>query len=126
MCRSVLALGELGSHRGLPVSIVVTTTLQELESAAGIPGTGGGKLAADARGDPDGQSCAALSAFYDQHTGRELHPGETKRIASAAQRIVLHAKDRGCTRPGCTALGYRPRFTTSTRGHAPRHRYRWA
>ena len=32
--------------------------------------------------------------------------GETKRIASAGQRIVLHAKDRGCTRPGCTAPGY--------------------
>ncbi|GAA2802111.1 hypothetical protein GCM10010533_45870 [Mycolicibacterium pallens] len=32
--------------------------------------------------------------------------GRTKRIASADQRIMLHAKDRGCTRPGCTAPGY--------------------
>jgi hypothetical protein len=32
--------------------------------------------------------------------------GRTKRIASADQRIVLHARDRGCTRPGCTVSGY--------------------
>ena len=41
MCRSALASGQLGSHHGLPVSIVVSTTLQELESAAGIAPTGG-------------------------------------------------------------------------------------
>lgn len=32
--------------------------------------------------------------------------GRTKRIASADQRIVLHARDHGCTRPGCTVSGY--------------------
>ena len=42
MCRSVLASGALGSHHGLPVSIVVSTTLTDLESAAGIAHTGGG------------------------------------------------------------------------------------
>jgi hypothetical protein len=30
----------------------------------------------------------------------------TKRLASPAQRIVLHAKDRGCSFPGCTVPGY--------------------
>lgn len=106
MCRSTLASGQLGSHRGLPVSIVVTTTLQDLESAAGIAHTGGGswlpmptviRMASHAR---------HYLRVYDKHTGRELYLGETKRIASPAQRIVLHAKDRGCTRPGCTAPGY--------------------
>ncbi len=106
MCRSVLASGKLGSHHGLPVSIIVTTTLQELESAAGIAGTGGGtwlpmgtviRMASHAR---------HYLRVYDKHTRRELYLGETKRIATAAQRIVLHAKDRGCTRPGCTAPGY--------------------
>src|SRR5260370_819090 len=28
-----------------------------------------------------------------------------RRIASADQRIVLLARDRGCTRPGCTVAG---------------------
>ncbi|ORW19617.1 hypothetical protein AWC19_17050 [Mycobacterium palustre] len=30
----------------------------------------------------------------------------TKRLASPAQRIVLYAKDRGCTAPGCTVPGH--------------------
>src|SRR4029079_17904756 len=38
--------------------------------------------------------------------GRALWLGRTKRIASADQRIVLHARDHGCTRPGCTVPGY--------------------
>jgi len=106
MCRSTLASGKLGSHRGLPVTIIVSTTLQELESAAGIAGTGGGtwlpmpdviRMASHAR---------HYLRIYDKHTERELYLGETKRITSAGQRIVLHAKDRGCTRPGCTAPGY--------------------
>src|SRR5262249_19797356 len=42
--RAVLASGELGQHNGLPASIVVTTTLQELEAGAGTGLTGGGSL----------------------------------------------------------------------------------
>jgi hypothetical protein len=30
----------------------------------------------------------------------------TKRLASPGQRIVLYAKDRGCTAPGCDVPGY--------------------
>ena len=33
MGRSVLASGELGRHNGLPATIIVSTTLQELQSA---------------------------------------------------------------------------------------------
>jgi Domain of unknown function (DUF222) len=43
--------------------------------------------------------------IFDKDTGRALHLGRTRRIASADQRIVLHARDRGCTRPGCTVAG---------------------
>ncbi len=42
--RAVLASGELGQHNGLPASIVVTTTLDELEAAAGRGLTGGGTI----------------------------------------------------------------------------------
>ncbi|TDZ90251.1 hypothetical protein CCUG60885_04897 [Mycobacteroides salmoniphilum] len=38
--------------------------------------------------------------------GRPLYLGRTKRIASPDQRIVLHAKDRGCTHPDCHIPGY--------------------
>lgn len=39
--RAMLASGDLGRHNGLPASIVVTTTLTELEAAAGNGLTGG-------------------------------------------------------------------------------------
>ncbi|MGH3725552.1 MAG: HNH endonuclease signature motif containing protein [Mycobacterium sp.] len=103
--RSTLACSELGSHHGLPVTVVVTTTLGELEDAAGIATTGGGtrlpmrdliRMAAHAH--------HYLSIVDDD--GRPLYLGRTKRIASADQRIVLHAKDRGCTHPGCHVPGY--------------------
>jgi hypothetical protein len=42
--RAILASGQLGSHKGLPVTMVVTTTLKELESASGHAVTGGGTL----------------------------------------------------------------------------------
>jgi hypothetical protein len=32
--------------------------------------------------------------------------GRTNRIATTDQRIILHAKDHGCSRPGCDAPGY--------------------
>jgi hypothetical protein len=31
-----------------------------------------------------------------------LYLGRTRRTASPGQRLVLFARDRGCTRPGCT------------------------
>ncbi len=42
--RGLLASGELGQHNGLPASIIATTTLQELQAAAGRGLTGGGTI----------------------------------------------------------------------------------
>ncbi|QCH23024.1 hypothetical protein DSM43276_01270 [Mycobacteroides salmoniphilum] len=103
--RATLASGQLGSHHGLPVTVVVTTTLAELEGAAGIAVTGAGtrlpvrdviRMAAHAH--------HYLTIFDDD--GRPLYLGRSKRIASADQRIVLHAQDRGCTHPDCHVPGY--------------------
>ncbi len=105
MGRSVLASGELGQHRGLPATIIVKTTLQDLESASGKADTGGGTWL------PMRDAIAMASAAYhylvvfDGHSNRPLHLGRT-RIASADQRIVLHARDGGCTAPGCDKPGY--------------------
>jgi Domain of unknown function (DUF222) len=103
MAQSALASGELGLHNGLPTTIIVTTTLQDLESAAGQAVTGGGtllpmrdviRLAAHAH---------HYLCIYDKHTREPLYLGRTKRLASAAQRIALYGLEGGCTRPGCTA-----------------------
>ena len=104
--RAALSSGELGTHNGLPVTIIVSTTLQELQSGAGVAVTGGGSLL------PMGDLIQMAShahhylAVFDQHTNEALYLGRTRRCASPGQRIVLHARDRGCTRPGCTAAGY--------------------
>jgi Domain of unknown function (DUF222) len=112
-----LASGEFGQHRGMPVTVIVTTTLGELNQAAHavnnppIPmpppaRTGGGsalpmreliRMAADA---------IHYLAVFEDHTNRPLYLGRSKRVASADQRIICYARDRGCTRPGCTEPGY--------------------
>ena len=106
MGRSVLTSGELGQHNGLPATIIVSTTLQELESGAGQAVTAGGTLL------PMGDVIRLAShshhylVIFDRHTEIPLYLGRSKRIASPGRRIVLHAKDRGCTHPGCTVPGY--------------------
>ena len=106
MGRSVLASGELGKHNGLPTSIIVSTTLQDLESAAGHGITGGGSLLPMRDVIRLASHAYHYLAIYDKHTREPLYLGHTKRFASRGQRIVLHALDRGCTHPGCTAPGY--------------------
>ena len=102
MCRSVLASGELGSHHGLPVSIVVTTTLQELHRGAGRAYTGGNTWLPMRDLMRMASHAWHYLAVFSEHTNMALYLGRTKRIASPGQRIVLHALDRGCTHPGCT------------------------
>jgi hypothetical protein len=119
-CRAALACGDLGQLNGLPVTVIVTTTLAELQAAAhqgagdhqvppspvtGKSHTAGGALLPIS--DLLRMASHAyhyLSLFDGQ--GRALWLGRAKRIASADQRIVLHARDRGCTRPGCHVSGY--------------------
>ncbi|UXA10934.1 HNH endonuclease [Mycobacterium sp. SMC-8] len=106
LVRRNLESGALGSQNGLPVTVIVSTTLQELEKRAGVAVTGGGSLLPM----PDLIRMAAQAHHYlyvfDEHTGQSLYLGRARRLANAAQRIVLHARDRSCTRPGCTVPGY--------------------
>jgi hypothetical protein len=102
--RALLASGKLGQHNGLPASIIVTTTLQELEAGAGRGLTGGGTLLPMSDVIRLGSHAHHYLAIFDK--GKALALFHTKRLASPAQRIVLHARDRGCTFPGCTVPGY--------------------
>jgi hypothetical protein len=98
----------LGTLNGLPTTVVVTTTLQELMRGAGYAVTGGGSrlpmrdlIAMAARG-----AYHYLEVFED-HTGEILHFGRAKRCATGAQKLALFGRDRGCTCPGCTVDWYR-------------------
>ncbi|WP_067969012.1 HNH endonuclease signature motif containing protein [Mycolicibacter icosiumassiliensis] len=114
--RAVLACGDLGQLNGLPVTVIVTTTLAELHAATGHPPLTDTKVTGKAH--TAGGSLLPMTdllrmAEHAYHylsvfdgKGRALWLGRSKRLATGDQRIVLHARDRGCTRPGCTVSGY--------------------
>ena len=89
----------MGQLNGLPVSIIIRTTLQDLESRAGVGVTGGGTMMPI----PDVIRLAGHAnhclAVFDKATGQALDLFRTRRIASPAQRIMLIARDGGCTKP---------------------------
>jgi len=104
--RIALMGGQLGQLNGLPVSVIVRTTLQDLQSRAGVGVTGGGtklpirdviRMAAHA---------THYLAVFDRATGAALDLFRARRVASAAQRIMLIAREGGCTKPGCTVGAY--------------------
>jgi Domain of unknown function (DUF222) len=102
--RAVLTSGSLGQHNGLPASIVVSTTLEELEAATGTAVTGGGtRLPMKDVIRLAGHAHHYLTIFDNSRAIGLYH---TKRLASPGQRIVLYAKDRGCSHPGCDVPGY--------------------
>jgi Domain of unknown function (DUF222) len=103
--RAVLASGKLGQHNGLPASIVITTTLKDLESTAGHALTSAGTLLPMADVVRLARHAHHYLAIFDKGNAIGLY--HTKRLASPGQRIVLYAKDRGCTHPGCDVSGYR-------------------
>lgn len=104
--RALLASGELGKHRGLPVTAIVTMTLQQLESAAGVAVTGGGSTVPVEVALRMAAHAHHYLYIYDEKSGRPIFLGRSQRLASADQRIVLHAVDGGCTMPGCDQPGY--------------------
>ncbi|HZU48173.1 MAG TPA: HNH endonuclease signature motif containing protein [Mycobacterium sp.] len=102
--RALLASGKLGQHNGLPASIVVTTTLAELEAGAGRGLTGGGSILPMSDVIRMATHAHHYLAIFDK--GKALALYHTKRLASPGQRIVLYAKDRGCTAPDCDVPAY--------------------
>jgi hypothetical protein len=106
--RHALNKAELGQLNGLPTTIIVRTTLQDLQSRAGIGVSGGGtmlplsdvlQLAAQANTNH-------YLAVFDRATGSALDLFRARRTASVAQRLMLIARDGGCTKPGCTVPAY--------------------
>ena len=103
--RGLLASGDLGRHNGLPASIVVTTSLKDLEAAAGTGLTAGGTLLPMSDVIRMARHAHHYLAVFEH--GKALALYHAKRLASPGQRIVLYAKDRGCTHPGCDVPPYR-------------------
>ncbi|MFJ4655905.1 DUF222 domain-containing protein [Nocardia sp. NPDC088792] len=124
LLRPEMGPAHLGQHRGMPVSTVVTMTVAELETAAGVAVTAsGGRVSIEEALKLAQKSIPWLAVL--NHTGMPLYLGRGKRMtgkpvtgtavtgkavtgtvprmANPAQRIALIAAERGCTRPGCDA-----------------------
>ena len=106
LVRGQLGDPKLGEHRGLPVTVIVSATLDQLHTGAGVAVTAGGTLLPMRDVIRMASHAWHYLAVYDNHNERPLYLGRAKRIATADQRIVLHNKDRGCTAPGCHMPGY--------------------
>jgi hypothetical protein len=99
---SGLVAEDLGSHRGLPVTAILTMTVEDLERLSGVAttATGGTVPIRDALTLAD-RSLPFLAVF--DHSGLPLHLGRMKRLGSRAQRLALITALGGCSRPGCDA-----------------------
>ena len=104
--RIALMSGNLGQLNGLPVSIIIRTTLADLESRAGVGTTGGGTLIPIADVVRLAGHANHHLAIFDRATGSALELFRARRTATPAQRIMLIARDGGCTKPCCTVGAY--------------------
>jgi hypothetical protein len=104
--RIALMGGRLGQLNGLPVSIIIRTTLQDLESRAGVGVTGGGTVMPITDVIRLGGHANHFLAVFDGATGSALDLFRARRVASPAQRIMLIGREGGCTKPCCTVGAY--------------------
>ncbi len=98
--RRAMRAGELPDCGGLPVTLIVTMTADQLLARRGV--------ATNSHGDPISVTEALRLATEAEiipvvlnDTGGVLAYGRSKRIAPPAMRQVLIARDRGCCFPGC-------------------------
>uniref|UniRef100_UPI002454520B HNH endonuclease signature motif containing protein n=1 Tax=Nocardia otitidiscaviarum TaxID=1823 RepID=UPI002454520B len=93
----------LGSHRGVPVSVVLTMSVTDLQSGSGYAHTASGSVMSIPDALRMAEGSYPLLMLFDGR-GLPLHLGRGKyRLASSWQRLACIAADRGCTRPGCEA-----------------------
>jgi hypothetical protein len=102
MGQAMLASGQLGTHHGLTTTLVITTSLTDLEAGTGHAVTASGVLLPMADVIQMAAHAHPYLAVFDKGTEIALNLYRSKRIASPGQWLVLQAKYRGCTYPGCT------------------------
>jgi len=97
----LLASGELPPAGGTPATVLLTMTLDQLETRTGLVTTAHGgplsvtealRLAGDANVIPVVLDSTGILAY-----------GQARRTATTGQRLALAARDQGCCFPGCDA-----------------------
>jgi hypothetical protein len=106
--RHAMSRGELGQLNGLPTSILIRTTLQDLMTMTGTATTGGGTVMPirDVVGLAAENNAAHYLGVFDGATNQVLDFYRARRTASVAQRLAIILRDGGCTKPGCPVCAY--------------------
>jgi hypothetical protein len=98
--KRLLRSGELSPVGGAPVTILATTTIEDLQSGQGVARTGHGDQISISRLLAMSGDAAILPIICDQAGGLVAF-GRGRRLASPGQRLALAARDGGCSFPGC-------------------------
>ncbi|WP_157749429.1 HNH endonuclease signature motif containing protein [Jatrophihabitans sp. GAS493] len=100
-CTRLVADGGLPSAGGVPVTVLVTMTDEQLATRRGYATTGRGDLISvvEALELADQSEIVATTL---SRSGGVLDVGRTKRCATPTMRLALFARDRGCSFPGCS------------------------
>ena len=96
----LLRVGDLPDSGGTPTTVLLTMTVEQLESRTGLVTTAhGGHVTVATALRLAGEADLIPTVFGD--AGGILAYGRTCRLAPARQRHALAARDRGCSFPGC-------------------------
>ncbi|WP_448222799.1 DUF222 domain-containing protein [Gordonia iterans] len=102
LCDWALALAGQPAPTRIPSQVVVTVTDEDLARQAGIGWTATGTRMPVSDLVQFAADTVPYLAVFSKATGQVLYLGRASRFATAAQRLALFARDRGCTAPGCT------------------------
>ena len=100
VCDRMLRCGGVPDAGGVPATVIVTITVEDLMSRAGIGHTGDGATLST-RAVLDLAAEAEVIPVVLNRAGAVLDLGRSRRIATSSQSLALAARDRGCSFPGC-------------------------
>ena len=86
---------------GIPASVIVTISLDDLLAKAGLADTADGSQLTSDQLLRIADEADIWPTIIDRN-GVPLALGRTRRLASAGQTMALIARDGGCSFPGCT------------------------
>ncbi len=108
--KRLLRSGVLPEAGGVPTTVLLHVTADELDADAAVVPTGTGSYISRAAALRLADQCELFTTVFDRagavlcagRTRLVLCAGRTRRLASPVQRRILAARDGGCCFPGCT------------------------
>lgn len=97
----ILRSGDQPSVGGVPATVLLSVTAEDLSSGTGSVGLGSGQRVSIATAERIADEATVVSTLFAPH-GEVLDQGRKNRLATPAQTHALIARDQGCSFPGCT------------------------